>query len=126
MAVLALIKLTVISFLWITPRFPPSPILEPMVIRQAMAATNPAPAERPVPGPAPSPMDNATSAQAQGPQSTEQALDKRERDLRILEAEVNQKLETLRALEIKVQSLLDSAKALREEKCSTSSMSTRT
>lgn len=111
---LSVIKLAALGLLWIPPgAVLDSPALQPVVIRPAMAADAPAEA-------------NATEANATEPETPQdplqalnarqQALDKREAELRTLEAELDRKLENLRSLEVKMQTMIDSAGNLQDEK----------
>lgn len=111
---LSVIKLAALGLLWIPPgSVLDSPALQPVVIRPAMAADAPAEA-------------NATEANATEPETPQdplqalnarqQALDKREAELRTLEAELDRKLENLRSLEVKMQTMIDSAGNLQDEK----------
>lgn len=88
-----------------------------MIVRPAIAASQ-ALAQEPA---APSTQDNATdsAAQANQPQdlnAREQALAKKEAELKALEAQVDQKLTTLRELEIRMQNLIESAASIQDEK----------
>ena len=88
-----------------------------MIVRPAIAATQ-ALAQEPA---APSTPDNATDSDAQANQpqdlnAREQALAKKEAELKALEAQVDQKLTTLRELEIRMQNLIDSAASIQDEK----------
>ncbi|SFJ93272.1 Flagellar motility protein MotE, a chaperone for MotC folding [Desulfomicrobium apsheronum] len=114
---LAAVKLAAICLLWIPPTLPDNPLLQPVIIRPAIAATQ-ALAQEPA---APSTQDNATDSDAQANQpqdlnAREQALAKKEAELKALEAQVDQKLTTLRELEIRMQNLIDSAASIQDEK----------
>lgn len=114
---LAAVKLAAICLLWIPPTLPDNPLLQPVIVRPAIAASQ-ALAQEPA---APSTQDNATdsAAQANQPQdlnAREQALAKKEAELKALEAQVDQKLTTLRELEIKMQNLIESAASIQDEK----------
>jgi flagellar motility protein MotE (MotC chaperone) len=114
---LAAVKLAAICLLWIPPTLPDNPLLQPVIVRPAIAASQ-ALAQEPA---APSTQDNATdsAAQANQPQdlnAREQALAKKEAELKALEAQVDQKLTTLRELEIRMQNLIDSAASIQDEK----------
>ncbi|MDY0227314.1 MAG: hypothetical protein RBR38_10865 [Desulfomicrobium apsheronum] len=114
---LAAVKLAAICLLWIPPTLPDNPLLQPVIVRPAIAATQ-ALAQEPA---APSTQDNATDSDAQANQpqdlnAREQALAKKEAELKALEAQVDQKLTTLRELEIRMQNLIDSAASIQDEK----------
>ncbi len=114
---LAAVKLAAICLLWIPPTLPDNPLLQPVIVRPAIAASQ-ALAQEPA---APSTQDNATdsAAQANQPQdlnAREQALAKKEAELKALEAQVDQKLTTLRELEIRMQNLIESAASIQDEK----------
>jgi flagellar motility protein MotE (MotC chaperone) len=115
---LAAVKLAAICLLWIPPTLPESPLLQPVVIRPAIAATQ-ALAQEPVASPAEG-QDNASESETQtNPQdlnAREQALAKKEAELRDLEAQVDEKLTRLRELEIRMQNLIDSAGSIQDEK----------
>lgn len=122
-ALLAAIKLTAISCLWLAPQTPVEPAFHPIVVRQALAAKTAQAADTPTNAT----QDNATSqapgasadtnATAPQEQRTRQAeLDKREADLRTLERELGSKLENLKALESKIQKMIDEADAIRDQK----------
>ena len=66
-------------------------------------------------------QNNATATEAPANQtqdinSREQALAKKEAELKVLEAQVDEKLTTLRELEIRMQNLIDSAGSIQDEK----------
>jgi flagellar motility protein MotE (MotC chaperone) len=114
---LAAVKLAAICLLWIPPTLPDNPLLQPVIVRPAIAASQ-ALAQEPA---APSTQDNATDSDAQANQpqdlnAREQALAKKEAELKALEAQVDQKLTTLRELEIRMQNLIDSAASIQDEK----------
>ncbi len=97
-----------------TPQSPQGPLLDPVIVRPALAASadsDSAPAE----------PKNATAPPVQtekplDPNAREQALDKREADLKALEMELDEKLVRLREMEVRMQGLIDAAAAIRDEK----------
>ncbi len=96
-----------------------SPLLQPVVIRPAVAASL-ALAQEPATPPEEA-KDNATAAEApvnqtQDINSREQALAKKEAELKVLEAQVDEKLTKLRELEVRMQNLIDSAGSIQDEK----------
>lgn len=133
-AMLAAVKLAAICLLWMPPALPQNPLLQPVVIRpalaagQALAASQALAAELPQPGGTAqnSTSQNPTNASAAEPASQadqlqdlnarQLALDKKEAELRTLERELDEKLTTLRELEIKMQKLIDSAGTIQDEK----------
>lgn len=120
LALLAVLKLTAIGLLWMTPSTPQSPVLAPVIVRPALAASAGDNATT-APKNATAEAKNATAPPAQIPQAQdlntrEQALDKREADLKALEMELDEKLVRLRELEVKMQGLIDAAAAIRDEK----------
>lgn len=116
---LSAVKLAAIALLWIPPTLPETSLLQPVVIRSAVAATSALAQE---PGPAAEEgQDNASAAEAPTSQvqdlnAREQALTKKEAELRELEAQVDEKLTRLRELEIRMQNLIDSAGSIQDEK----------
>lgn len=131
-AVLAAVKLAAIAMLWMPGTQPESLLLQPVVIRPALAQAPPAAAQ---PTNATREQQNATSpkapegaanATAEAPMTEgdralalnarEQALNKKEAELKALEVELDGKLENLRAMEVRMQKLIDSAGAIQEEK----------
>lgn len=101
------------------PNVPQGPVLDPVIVRTALAA-NPGP-DTQAPGNVTAEPENATAAPVQAekaldPIAREQALDKREADLKALEMELDEKLVRLRELEVKMQGLIDAAAAIRDEK----------
>ncbi len=116
---LAAVKLAAICLLWIPPTAPESPLLQPVVIRPAVAASL-ALAQEPA-APAEQAQGNSSDSEAQANQpqdinAREQALAKKEAELRVLEAQVDEKLTTLRELEVRMQNLIDSAGSIQDEK----------
>ena len=116
---LAAIKLAAICLLWIPPTIPVSPLLQPVVIRPAVAASM-ALAQEPA-APPEEAQNNATATEAPANQtqdinSREQALAKKEAELKVLEAQVDEKLTKLRELEVRMQNLIDSAGSIQDEK----------
>jgi flagellar motility protein MotE (MotC chaperone) len=119
LALLAVFKLAVIGLLWIAPHAPQGPILGPVIVRPALAASPGSDTQ--VPDHVATETKNATTPPAQIPQpldqnAREQALDKREADLKALEMELDEKLVRLRELEVRMQGLIDAAAAIRDEK----------
>jgi flagellar motility protein MotE (MotC chaperone) len=127
------VKLAAICMLWMPQTEPESLLLQPMVIRPAMAAAQAATAaqaETPKAEAgngskenAAAPEANATAAgpateeeRMQALNAREQALDRREAELRTLERELDEKLENLKALEVRMQKLIDSAGTIQDEK----------
>lgn len=113
LALLAVLKLTAIGLLWVAPHAPQIPVLSPVIVRPALAASTGDNAT--------TEAKNATAPPAEVPQpqdanAREQALDKREADLKALEMELDEKLVRLRELEVKMQGLIDAAAAIRDEK----------
>jgi flagellar motility protein MotE (MotC chaperone) len=125
LALLGAVKLAAISMLWIPPSHSQTLLLQPVIVRPAMAADASAateeaasPAEE---GQTPPAADDAGQPQAeeeriQSLNEREKALDKREAELRALEAELDEKLQNLKALEIRMQKLIDSAGTIQDEK----------
>ena len=114
---LAAVKLAAICLLWIPPTLHESPLLQPVTIRPAIAASQ-ALTQEPA---TPSTQDNTTETAAQPDQpldinAREQALAKKEAELQALEAQVDEKLTKLRELEIRMQNLIDSAASIQDEK----------
>jgi flagellar motility protein MotE (MotC chaperone) len=114
---LAAVKLAAICLLWIPPTLPESPLLQPVIIRPAIAASQ-ALAQEPA---TPATQDNTTETAEQTDQpqdinAREQALAKKEAELQALEAQVDEKLTKLRELEIRMQNLIDSAASIQDEK----------
>lgn len=101
------------------PAIPDSPLLQPVVIRPAVAAT-PALAQEPAApaeeGQDAAPGNETREGQAQDLTAREQALAKKEAELRELEAQVDEKLTRLRELEVRMQNLIDSAGTIQDEK----------
>jgi flagellar motility protein MotE (MotC chaperone) len=112
--------------LWMPPSQPQTLLLQPVVVRAAMAAEKTAAAE---------PAEKKEQAEASGNEAAdssqtpavgedrvqalnerEKALDKREAELRVLEMELDDKLKNLKALEVRMQKLIDSAGAIQDEK----------
>ena len=96
-----------------------SPLLQPVVIRPAVAASM-ALAQEPA-APPEEAQNNATATEAPANQtqdinSREQALAKKEAELKVLEAQVDEKLTKLRELEVRMQNLIDSAGSIQDEK----------
>ena len=94
-------------------------MLQPVVIRPAVAASL-ALAQEPA-APAEQAQGNSSDSEAQANQpqdinAREQALAKKEAELRVLEAQVDEKLTTLRELEVRMQNLIDSAGSIQDEK----------
>lgn len=99
------------------PAIPESPLLQPVVIRPAVAAT-PALAQEPA-----APAEEGQEAEpetrenlARDLTAREQALARKEAELRELEAQVDEKLTRLRELEVRMQNLIDSAGSIQDEK----------
>jgi flagellar motility protein MotE (MotC chaperone) len=113
---LAAVKLAAICLLWIPPTLPETSLLQPVVIRPAIAASQ-AMAQEPVASPEEG-QGNATESQEnlQDLNAREQALARKEVELRDLEAQVDEKLTRLRELEIRMQNLIDSAGSIQDEK----------
>ncbi|UTF50619.1 hypothetical protein NLA06_01665 [Desulfomicrobium sp. ZS1] len=116
---LAAVKLVAICLLWIPSTVPENFLLQPVIIRPAIAAS-PAQAEEPTATSAET-QDNATAPDTQTSQpqdlnAREQALAKKEAELQALERQVDEKLTTLRELEIRMQNLIDSAASIQDEK----------
>jgi len=116
---LAAAKLVAICLLWIPSTVPENFLLQPVIIRPAIAAS-PAQAEEPAATSAET-QDNATAPDTQTSQpqdlnAREQALAKKEAELQALERQVDEKLTTLRELEIRMQNLIDSAASIQDEK----------
>lgn len=116
---LAAVKLVAICLLWIPSAVPETSLLQPVIIRPAIAASL-AQAEEPAATSAKT-QDNATdpdtqTGQLQDLNAREQALAKKEAELQALEAQVDEKLTTLRELEIRMQNLIDSAGSIQDEK----------
>jgi flagellar motility protein MotE (MotC chaperone) len=113
---LAAVKLAAICLLWIPPTLPDTSLLQPVVIRPAIAASL-ALAQEPVASPEEG-QGNATESQEnlQDLNAREQALARKEAELRDLEAQVDEKLTRLRELEIRMQNLIDSAGSIQDEK----------
>ncbi|MDO9583366.1 MAG: hypothetical protein Q7J24_09700 [Desulfomicrobium sp.] len=113
---LAAVKLAAICLLWIPPTLPETSLLQPVVIRPAIAASQ-ALAQEPVASPEEGP-GNASESQEnlQDLNAREQALARKEAELRDLEAHVDEKLTRLRELEIRMQNLIDSAGSIQDEK----------
>ncbi|MBU4526322.1 MAG: hypothetical protein KUA37_05465 [Desulfomicrobium sp.] len=113
---LAAVKLAAICLLWIPPTLPETSLLQPVVIRPAIAASL-ALAQEPVASPEEG-QGNATESQEniQDLNAREQALARKEAELRDLEAQVDEKLTRLRELEIRMQNLIDSAGSIQDEK----------
>lgn len=113
---LAAVKLAAICLLWIPPTLPETSLLQPVVIRPAIAASL-ALAQEPVASPEEG-QGNASESQAnvQDINAREQALARKEAELRDLEAQVDEKLTRLRELEIRMQNLIDSAGSIQDEK----------
>jgi flagellar motility protein MotE (MotC chaperone) len=114
---LAAVKLAAICLLWIPPTLPENPLLQPVIVRPAIAASQALAQETA----APSTQDNATESAAQSDQpldinAREQALAKKEAELQALEAQVDEKLTKLRELEVRMQNLIDSAATIQDEK----------
>ena len=114
---LALVKLAAICLLWIPPTLPQAPLLQPVVVRPAVAASLAFAQEPAAPTEEPG---NATEQETQTPPqdigAREQALAKKEAELKVLEAQVDEKLTRLRELEIRMQNLIDSAGSIQDEK----------
>lgn len=119
-AVLAVIKLSALGWLWTTP----APAIQAgtgssVMVRQALE-TSVAHAADPEANQTASGPENATAndvpANATDNRNRAAELDKREADLRTLEHEVDAKLKELKAMETKIQKLLDSATAIQDEK----------
>lgn len=113
------VKLVAVCLLWIPPTVPQNPLLQPVIIRPAIAASL-AQAAEPA-APSAETQDNATGSDTQTSQlqdlnAREQALAKKEAELQALERQVDEKLTTLRELEIKMQNLIDSAGSIQNEK----------
>ena len=115
--------------LWLPQSQTPSLLLQPVVIRpamaaeQALAATPEAGAGNESEDSAASSANNATEAaplteteRADALKARELALEKREAELRTLEGELDAKLENLKALEVRMQKLIDSAGTIQDEK----------
>lgn len=135
---LSALKLLALGLLWLPEKADESLLLQPVIIRSAVAApvanatdgkaandtTNNASGAGPVnaSSPAPGSPANATDPGAdpsdprQAANARQQALDKREAELRTLESELDQKLETLHKLEVKVQGMIDAANGMQDEK----------
>jgi flagellar motility protein MotE (MotC chaperone) len=117
-ALLAAVKLAAIACLWLAPQTPAEPVLQPIILRQALAAKADQPAnatESNATSPAPA-APEAPNATAQEQRTRQADLDKREADLRTLERELGAKLENLKALEAKMQKMIDEADAIRDQK----------
>ena len=114
--------------LWAPPSESQPLLLQPVVIRPAMAAEQPPAAtgsdaangsaanasEVPATSTAPSPLTAEERTQALN--AREEALDRREAELRTMEKELDGKLENLKALEVRMQKLIDSAGTIQDEK----------
>lgn len=128
-----MVKLAAICMLWMPQAEPESLLLQPVVIRPAMAAAQAMAAEKAETPKAEAgngskentapPEANATAAgpateeeRLQALNAREQALDRREAELRTLERELDEKLENLKALEVRMQKLIDSAGTIQDEK----------
>ncbi len=109
-----------ICLLWIPPTVPDNPLLQPVIIRPAIAASLAQAAEEPAPSTAETqdsaPDSDTQASQLQDLNAREQALAKKEAELQALEAQVDEKLTTLRELEIRMQNLIDSADSIQDEK----------
>jgi len=129
LTLLAAVKLAAICLLWLPPTLPQSPLLQPVVIRPAMAASQALAAESTPPAAPKAAQDNASQEASNASESEpnaqtetqdlntrQQDLDKREADLRTLELELDAKLKNLRELELKMQTLIDSASNIRDER----------
>lgn len=115
--------------LWAPPSESQTLLLQPVVIRPAMAAEQAPPAaagpeaangstanatETPANVTAPAPITAEERTQALN--AREEALDRKEAELRTLERELDEKLENLKALEVRMQKLIDSAGTIQDEK----------
>ena len=111
--------------LWIPSSDSQTLLLQPVIVRPAMAADAPAPAE----GAGESTSEKQTGSAADGADQNlaeedrartlnerERALDRREAELRALETELDEKLKNLKALEVRMQKLIDSAGTIQDEK----------
>lgn len=118
-AFLSLAKLAALGLLWLPQSTTSeSPLLQPVIVRQSIATGLALAAETPAEE---TPLDNnQTAVDPQDPlqvlNARQQALDKREAELRALETELDGKLEKLRNLELKMQGMIDSAENLQDEK----------
>jgi len=114
---LAAVKLAAICLLWIPPTLPETALLQPVVIRPAIAATQALAQEPAASAEEGQVVGTETPAgQVQELNAREQALARKEAELRELEAQVDEKLTRLRELEIRMQNLIDSAGSIQDEK----------
>lgn len=129
LGLLAAVKLAAICMLWAPPSESQTLLLQPVVIRPAMAAEQAPPAaagpeaangsaanasETPANATAPAPITAEERTQALNARA--EALDRKEAELRTLERELDEKLENLKALEVRMQKLIDSAGTIQDEK----------
>jgi len=89
-------------------------LLQPLVIRQAMAAERAG--EQAGQENATADATKSEAEQLQDLAARKQALDKREAELHTLESEVDAKLNKLKELEARMQALIESAGAIQDEK----------
>ena len=95
-------------------------MLQPVVVRPAIAASlafaqEPAAPEE-TQGNSANSTEQESQAQPQDIGAREQALAKKEAELKVLETQVDEKLTKLRELEIRMQNLIDSAGSIQDEK----------
>ena len=111
--------------LWIPPSHSQTLLLQPVIVRPAMAADTPAPAtgadagateKQTTPAAGGTEQAAAEEDRARTLNDREKALDRREAELRALETELDEKLENLKALEVRMQKLIDSAGTIQDEK----------
>lgn len=119
-ALLAVVKLAALGWLWTTPTpTHHTAALSPVMVRHALNTSVAHAADTEANQTAP--VDNATTetqplTPAADSRNRTAELDKREADLRALEQEVDAKLKELKTMEAQIQKLLDSAKVIQDEK----------
>ncbi|NLV97869.1 MAG: hypothetical protein GX043_11135 [Desulfovibrionales bacterium] len=113
LAMIALVKLGAITALWFVPSKEPKLILEPIIIRTAIAAET---AQDPIQNETNATTAEATKEQPTDPMARERELNRREAELHALELELDEKLQNLQTLERKMQKLIDAASVLQDEK----------
>lgn len=120
-ALLTVVKLTALGWLWTIPEPVAQTVMpSPVVLRHALSVPVAHAADAATNQTAATSAENATTTPEASPvqdnRNRAAELDKRETDLRTLEQELDAKLKDLKAMEAQVQKLLDSAKALKDEK----------
>jgi flagellar motility protein MotE (MotC chaperone) len=110
---IALVKLGAITALWFVLSKEPKLILEPIIIRTAIAAET---AQDPIQNETNATTAEATKEQPTDPMARERELNRREAELHALELELDEKLQNLQTLERKMQKLIDAASVLQDEK----------